>query len=102
MVGQLQCKQAPNGEVKESTAVLMLKQTGTDITGTVGPSEDAQFAIQKGKIEGDKITLEADHEGHTMTAFVDLALAAGAFSGDVSMSVEGQTAKAKIEVTRGK
>ena len=67
----------PNGEVKETTAVLMLKQTGTDITGTVGPSEDAQFAIQKGKIEGDKITLEADHEGHTIR--FDLVLATSAF-----------------------
>jgi hypothetical protein len=33
----------PNGETKESTAVLVLKQTGTDITGTVGPNEDEQF-----------------------------------------------------------
>src|SRR5260370_9275214 len=56
----------PNGEARESTALLVLKQTGPDITGTAGPTEDEQFAIQKGKIEGDKITLEVDHDGHTM------------------------------------
>ncbi len=64
------------------------------------PSDDAQFAIQKGKIEGDKITLEADHDGHTIR--FDLVLADNRISGDVSMSVEGQTAKAKIDVTRAK
>ena len=89
-----------NGEIKETTAVMLLKQSGTDISGTVGPSDDAQFAIQKGKIEGDKITLEADHDGHTIR--FDLVLADNRISGDVSMSVEGQTAKAKIDVTRAK
>jgi hypothetical protein len=90
----------PNGELKETTAVMVLRQTGTDITGSVGPSEDAQFPIQKGRIEGDKITLEADHEGHTIR--FDLVCAGSRISGDVSMSVEGQTAKAKIDVTRAK
>ena len=27
-----------NGEIKETTAVMLLKQSGTDITGTVGPA----------------------------------------------------------------
>ena len=90
----------PNGETKESTALLVLKQTGTDITGTVGPSEDEQFAIQKGKIDGDKITLEVDHDGHTMT--FNLVLAAGRITGEAQMSRDGQTMKAKIDVGRAK
>src|SRR4051794_29620212 len=53
----------PDGETNESTAVLKLKQSGTEITGTVGPNEDEQAAIQKGKIEGNKITMEAEHHG---------------------------------------
>jgi len=53
----------PNAEAKESTALLVLKQSGSDITGTVGPNADEQFPIQKGKIDGDKITLEVDHVG---------------------------------------
>src|SRR5215469_13184615 len=52
-----------NGETEDSTAILVLKQTGTEITGTVGPNEDKQLPIQKGKIEGAKITLEADNQG---------------------------------------
>ena len=79
----------------------MLQQNGQAITGTVGPNEDQQFPIVKGKIEGDKITLEADHEGHTVK--LDLVLAAGRMTGDATMSnQEGQTMKAKLDVTRVK
>jgi hypothetical protein len=90
----------PNGETKDGTALLMLKQSGTDITGSVGPSEDEQFVIQKGKIEGDKITLEADHGGNIMK--IDLVLAADRITGEAHMSADGQTLKAKIDVSRTK
>jgi hypothetical protein len=89
----------PDGD-KEGTAVLILKQSGTEITGTVGPSEDEQFTIQKGKIDGDKITLEADHNGHTMK--IDLVLADNRITGEAQMEAEGQTLKAKIDVSRAK
>jgi hypothetical protein len=90
----------PNGETKETGAVLMLKQNGAEITGTVGPTEDDQFPIQKGKIEGDKITIEADHDGHIMT--FNLVLASERITGEAQMSRDGQTMKAKIDVTRKK
>uniref|UniRef100_Q024A0 Lipocalin-like domain-containing protein n=1 Tax=Solibacter usitatus (strain Ellin6076) TaxID=234267 RepID=Q024A0_SOLUE len=90
----------PNGETKESTAVLVLKQNGAAITGTVGPNEDEQFPIQKGKIEGDKISIVADQDGHTMT--FTLVLAAERITGEAQMSRDGQTMKAKIDVTRAK
>jgi hypothetical protein len=89
----------PDGD-KDGTALLMLKQSGTDITGTVGPSEDEQFPIQKGTIEGNKITLEADHGGHTMK--IDLVLADNRITGEAQMEAEGTTLKAKIDVTRAK
>jgi hypothetical protein len=90
----------PDGETNESTAVLNLKQSGTEITGTVGPNEDEQAAIQKGKIEGNKITMEAEHHGHTIK--FDLMLAADRITGDANMSRDGQTAQAKVELTRAK
>ena len=65
-----------------------------------GPSEDEQFAIQKGKIDGDKITLLVDHDGHTMT--FNLVLAADRITGDAQMSRDGQTMKARIDVSRAK
>jgi hypothetical protein len=91
----------PNGETKESTAVFVFKQSGADITGTVGPNESDQVAIQKGKIDGSNITLEADHEGHILK-FALVLVAADRITGEAQMSAEGQTAKAKIDVSRAK
>jgi hypothetical protein len=67
----------------------------------LGPNEDEQFVIQKGKIEGDKITLEADHGGHTLK--IDLVLAADRITGEAHMSTDdGQTMTGKLDVSRAK
>jgi hypothetical protein len=82
------------------TAFLMLKQSGSEISGTVGPDEGEQHAITKGKIEGDKITLLVEDEDHTIK--LDLVVAGDRITGDANISHEGQTKQAKIEVTRAK
>jgi hypothetical protein len=92
---------APNGDLKESTALLVLKQNGTEITGTVGPNEEERFAIQKGKIEGDKITLEVEGDNNRHMRF-DMVFASERIKGDVSMSADGESRKAKIDVGRVK
>jgi hypothetical protein len=90
-----------NGESKDSTAIMMLKQNGAEITGTVGPTEDEQFTVKSGKIEGDKITLEVDEHGHPIK--FNLVFAADRITGEANMSREnGETAKAKLDVTRAK
>lgn len=91
---------APNGESKDDTAFLVLKQNGSEITGTVGPTEDQQFPIQKGKIEGDRITIEADHEGNPIK--LTLMVAADHIKGEATISHEGETANATLDVTRVK
>jgi len=90
----------PSGETKESTALMVLKQKGTDITGTVGPNEDEQFPIQKGKIDGNKIVLEADHDGNPIK--FDLVLAGDRITGEANGSHDGQAMKAHLDVTRAK
>jgi hypothetical protein len=90
----------PNGEAKVETALLELKQNGTEITGTVGPDEDKRLPIQKGKIEGDKITLEADNEGHLMK--FDLVFADGRITGEAQISKDGETRKARLNLSRAK
>ena len=90
----------PDGSTKDSTAVLMLKQNGSEITGSVGPNEGEQHHITKGKIEGNKLMLEsADGE---MSIKFDLALVGDRITGDVNASGEGHTMKAKIDVKREK
>jgi CubicO group peptidase (beta-lactamase class C family)/ketosteroid isomerase-like protein len=45
----------PNGQVVRDTAVLVLRQTGTLLTGTAGSSIDKQTAIEEGRVEADSI-----------------------------------------------
>lgn len=44
---------------KDGGASLHLKQNGSEITGTQGPSDEKQFPITKGRMDGDQVTVEA-------------------------------------------
>ncbi len=89
----------PDGATKEDTAYFVFEQKGSEITGTVGPNEDQQIPVT-GKIEGDKITIVADREGQTIK--LDLVLAEDRITGEASMSHDGESAKAKVDVKRVK
>jgi hypothetical protein len=91
----------PGGESKESEALLVLKQNGSEITGSVGPNENERHTIAKGKIEGDKITLETSGDNGPVIKFV-LVLEGEHIKGDATAEHDGQTLKAKLDLTRGK
>src|SRR5689334_2025547 len=76
----------PDGQ--DGGVTLVLKQTGTEITGTAGPTADHQMPIQKGKMEGDKIALEVP-VGEGMFKF-DLVLEGEHIKGDVNASMGDQ------------
>jgi hypothetical protein len=90
----------PNGETKDGTALLVLKQDGSAITGSVGPDEGEQHAITKGKIEGGKITLEAA-DGQMAITF-NLVVNGDRITGEANAVGEGREMRAKLDVTRGK
>jgi hypothetical protein len=92
----------PGGETKESEALLMLKQNGSAITGTVGPNENQRHTIAKGTIEGSKITLEtAGEDGQPVIKF-NLVLEGEHIKGEAMGEHDGQIMKAKLDVTRVK
>jgi hypothetical protein len=53
----------PDGTKSEDTALLILDQNDTTITGSVGGGESDQHPITSGTIEGNKVTLVAKREG---------------------------------------
>ena len=91
---------SPDGQTKDDTAYFVFKQNGKEITGTVGPNADEQYAIAKGHIDGDKIVLEADADGRGVK--LELVFAADHITGQASMSHDGETFKAKVDVQRVK
>jgi hypothetical protein len=91
----------PQGsEERKGTAHLVLKQEGTQITGTAGPNADEQHPILKGRIEGGKLLFEVDREGGVIS-FV-LTQEDDEIKGDITMQREGGTRTAKISVKRQK
>ncbi len=51
--------QRPDGTTSEDTALLILDQKDSTITGTIGGSESDQHPITSGTIDGSKVTLVA-------------------------------------------
>ncbi len=90
----------PGGESRSSAALLVLKQTGTEITGTLGPNDDDQKTIQKGKIEGGKIALEVTDGDRTIQ--FRLVVDGDRMTGDAKATRDGETQTAKLDVTRAK
>lgn len=89
-----------DGEERKSSAHLVLKQDGTQITGTAGPGVDEQHPILKGKIEGSKLTFEVEREGGVIS-FV-LTQEGDEIKGDITMQRDSGTRTAKLAVKRQK
>ncbi len=90
----------PDGDTRESGAVLVLKHEGTAVTGTAGPSEDRQVPISNGKAEGPKLAFAIQAEEVAFT--FNLVLKEDHLTGDASGSQAGQTRKVKFDLTRAK
>jgi hypothetical protein len=89
----------PDGESMKGAVIMNLKQNGTELTGTMGPSEDAQWTIRNGEVNGDKITLQIQPEDHPLMK-VELRLIDEHLKGEARGEVDGGTIKVRMDVTR--
>jgi hypothetical protein len=79
-------------------AHLMLKQDGSKLTGTAGPTEDEQHQIENGKAENGTLTFDVS-TGETVMRF-KLRHAGDEIKGDVTREREGSTQTATLSVKR--
>jgi hypothetical protein len=89
-------------ETKDDSAYLVLKQTGNEITGTIGPNPDKRLNITKGSAEGNNIYIEAIVEGENRLV-LRLRIEGEKLVGD--LKAEGPTAppiSGKMSLTREK
>jgi len=89
------------GSGDSGETVMVVKQNGTEITGTAGPGEDQQWPIQKGKIEGNKITGEVSSPDGAVYK-LDLVVDGDRIRGEATTSQDGQTITLKVDLTRAK
>ena len=85
---------------EQGPAYLVLKQEGTKLTGTAGPTVDEQYQIRNGKAENGEVTFEVTNDDATMK-FV-LKQEGNGISGDVSRERDGEVQTAKLAVTKNK
>jgi hypothetical protein len=88
----------PDGQTKDDMAFMDLKQNGAELTGTAGPSPEQQWAIQKGKVEGNKITFEVQTDEPLLK--FELTLIDGHLKGEAKGEHEGRTMKATLDLQR--
>ena len=81
-------------------ALLILKQEGSTVTGTVGPNEGEQHAIANGRIEDGSLKFEVP-QGEMVMKF-ELKMEGDEIKGDVSRERNGQRQTAKLSVKRDK
>ena len=86
------------GESEKKPAFLVLKQEGTKITGTAGPSESEQFPVQDGTVEGGHVRFEVPE--HSMK--FDLVQDGEELKGGITREQEGEKQTATIVVKREK
>jgi hypothetical protein len=86
----------PNGG--SNPIQLNLTQKGTALTGTMGPSANRQWPIEKGEVTGAKATFEV-HQGGAVHRFT-LTLDKDKLQGEMRTEVDGQTITSKVDVER--
>jgi hypothetical protein len=77
------------GETREDTALLVLKQEGGAVTGSIGPNEERRYNITKGTSDGTNVYIEAVIQGEDKMVLT-LKLEGEKLAGD--LKAEGPTA----------
>ena len=88
------------GETKADTAYMNLKEAAGAVTGTAGPNEDQQWAVSKGKLDGEKLTFEVAMEDGGVLVFeltFDGATIQGSCKGT---GHDGEKLSAKVNLKR--
>jgi hypothetical protein len=92
---------APDGRTQSITFDFHLTQKGKVLTGTVGPTAERQWKIEKGVVDGDKVTFQAQQTDGPLRSY-KLALVKGRLVGTQHLEFNGQTAETTVDAERAK
>jgi hypothetical protein len=80
--GAIRTEMAAQTTGGEIPAYLLLEQSDSRVTGSAGGSEKMLFKIQQGRIEGDRLTIEASPKEGAVLRFI-LTVKGDALEGEV-------------------
>jgi len=88
-----------NGDA--GSAYVILKQSGTTLSGSGGPNADEQWPGLQGTVSGSKVSFQVKSASDGTLYKCDLTLDGDHLKGDVTFtSAEGQSGKGKLDLTR--
>ena len=90
---------APTGETQSIQFTFHLTQKGKTLTGTIGPEPARQWKVEKGVVDGGKVTFQAQQPDGPLRTFA-LTLVKGRLQGTQTLSLQGQTAEVTVDAER--
>jgi len=92
---------APSGQTQTITFTFHLTQKGKVLTGTIGPDADRQWKVEKGVVDGAKVTFQVQQPDGPLRSFT-LTYAKGHLQGSQKLEFQGQTADVTVDAERAK
>jgi hypothetical protein len=92
----------PDGSQQSITFTFHFTQKGKVLSGTIGPTPERQWKVEKGVVDGAKVTFVVTQpEGPTLRSFT-LTHAKGRLTGTMKLERGGDTGEAAVEAERAK
>jgi hypothetical protein len=92
---------APDGRTQAIDWMFDLTQKDKVLTGTTGPNAERQWPIQKGAVEGSKVTIQVQQPEGPLRTFT-LTVVKGRLQGEMLAEAQGQSFTAKVDAERAK
>jgi hypothetical protein len=92
----------PDGSQQSITFTFHFTQKGKVLSGTIGPTPERQWKVEKGVVDGAKVNFVVTQpEGPTLRTFT-LTHAKGRLTGTMKLERGGDTAEAAVDAERAK
>jgi hypothetical protein len=93
---------APSGQTQSIEFIFNLTQKGKELTGTAGPSPERQWKIEKGVVDGTKVTFQVQQPDGPLRKST-LTLVKDRLQGPMILELpSGDTAEVKVDMGRAK
>ena len=92
---------APDGRTQAIDWMSDLTQKSKALTGTTGPNAERQWTIEKGAVDGTKVTFRVQQPDGPMRTFT-LNLVKDRLEGEMLAELNGQSFTAKVDLGRAK
>lgn len=92
---------APDGRTQSITFDFHLTHKGKVLTGTVGPNDERQWKIEKGVVDGTKVSFQAQQPDGPLRTYT-LTLVKGRLQGTQHLEFNDQKAETTVDAVRAK